>query len=374
MRLIATTQPEIQFRLFEFLTSVLNRRPRASGPILAEQATLRQLYAQADPRIVMVLRHGFDRFLEEISPDPAGRLLAGADPPTCSAAVLGLAVAAHNTLPGARLPVMVDDRQDDPVASFTQALIATVPEATSMPEMLLYHTVLRDVTPPPEAWPQEMAPLVASLVQRSPLTSLVALDGYRNTALKPLADDLLKAFSHAKRPQPNGRPSSWHEAVERIIQQPELVAWLRRQWLDVPETRRCCRHLGLILETLRRQGNCRALLLEFYEAYERCRWRTAWNGRPVRPVFDVIEELLRAQGSSDAALRLNRWGNEYLLKFLPLVEIVVAEKGVPRDYRHLTPDFVTAIRCRLQYATYNVRHKIEFTPVEFETEVRDEPG
>jgi len=373
MRLIATTPAEIQSRLFEFLKSVLLRQPRTAGPILADGLALRRLYKQADPQLVMLLRHGLDRLLWEISPAPDRRLVAKGAALKVSAAVFGLAVAAHNTLPGAKLPVWGGGRLADPVEPFTAALLATVPAAASVPEMLLYHSLLRDVTPPPHTWPQELSPLVAQLVQKSPLTSLLALDGFRNPALQPLAEELL-GTARAKPAGKNWPSSAWHGAVERVLQLPELAAWLRRQWLDLPETRRCCRHLGMILETLRRQGNCRTLLLEFYETYERCRWGAAWNGGTGRSVFEVMEELLRAQGSSDAALRLNRWGNEYLLKFLPLVETVIAAKGVPKDYRHLTTDLVNAIRRLLQYSTCNVRHRIEFTSVDFPKEASDEPS
>ena len=78
-----------------------------------------------------------------------------------------------------------------------------------------------------------------------------------------------------------------------------------------------------------------------------------------------LEEYLRASGSNDTGLRLNRWGNEYFLKFFALIEIIIAEDGLPKDYRHVTPRLAQAIERLWPYTTWNIQHKIEFTPVEF---------
>ena len=363
MRLIATRQHEIEQRLFDFLVSVYDRRPRAFGPILIGASELSQLYAQPNPQMLTVLRECLGRFLQEISPKSPefGDFKV-------PASVLGLAVSAHNTLPDAKLPLSMlsaGPRRTDPVETCTKALIASVPAAKSMPEILLYHCLLRDVTPKPESWPQPIEKPVDDLIGKSPLTTLMALDGYRIPELEPLASELLKAKSSVKPgARKRKRRSSWELAVEKVIGHPQLAGWLRRQWLDLPETRRSCRNLGLILETLRRKSNYRGFLLEFYEAYE----RITCSGKENGPVFVVIEEHLGVQGSSDATLQLNRWGNEYLIKFLPLIETIIAEEGLPKDYRHLTPRLANAIRRLLPYATWNIDRKIQFTPVAFGNE------
>ncbi len=139
------------------------------------------------------------------------------------------------------------------------------------------------------------------------------------------------------------------------LAQPAIAGYLRRRWLNLPETRPACRNLGLLLEALRRRGDGRACILEFYEAYDRfcaTTMQDAWR-RPVRcwPLFDRIERLLRAAGDSEAAIRLNRWGNEYFLKFRALLQIVIDENRLPRDFNLLTLDFINALRPLLEWTS-----------------------
>ncbi len=361
MRLIATRQPDITQWLFEFLVTVYERQPQAVGPIVAERRHLSALYTAPNPQVVDVLRHGLDQLIAEMSPDAQGFGAFGV-----SSSILGLAIAVNNCLPGADvLPSDSQTRRIDPVKRYTHELIARIPRAKSLQEMLVYHSVLRDIAVAPASWPQSMVKPMNDLIGKSPLTTLTALDGYNNPELDALAGELLKARAPSCESGTVKRQcrSSWETAVERVVAHPALSRWLRRQWLDLPETRRACRNLGLILEMLRRKQKYRDFLLEFYEGYEFYRMRHAVNGN--RGIFDVIEAHLKAPGSGDAALRLNRWGNEYFLKFLALIEIIIDEDGLPKDYQHLTPALARAIERLLPYATWNIQHRIEFTPVEF---------
>src|SRR5208282_5275555 len=110
----------------------------------------------------------------------------------------------------------------------------------------------------------------------------------------------------------------------------------QRRWLTLPESRSACRNLGLLLETLRVRGN-RDFLLRFYESYDYFQAEPDMATGLVRtwPLLGRIERLLRIDGDSAAVIELNRRGHEFLLKFYPLIQLVIAEDGVPRDYRFL---------------------------------------
>jgi len=48
---------------------------------------------------------------------------------------------------------------------------------------------------------------------------------------------------------------------------------------------------------------------------------------------------------------LNRLGNEYFLKFLALINIIIAENGLPRSYAGLSVTFLFALRNLMPYLT-----------------------
>src|SRR5262249_11969223 len=140
-----------------------------------------------------------------------------------------------------------------------------------------------------------------------------------------------------------------------LLEQAVIAKHLRRCWLALPDTYLACRNLGLLLEALRRRGDQQAIILEFYEAFDYFRAERIadpWHGT-IRhwPLLDHIERLLRAEGESEAAILLNRRGNEYFQMFRPLLEIVIAERGLPHDYYHLTPDLIHALRPLLDLTT-----------------------
>ena len=398
---------ELSRRLFRFLASVLEGRPQTDGPLLIERGALREFYRQPDPHVVGLLAHCRHRLSVEVRRQPAAE-----SDVAVTRGVLGLTIAACNCLPGASLLVSHRPGGAKAVEAFTQELIQQVPHADNVADMLTYHSVLRSVVPRPEASPAPASDLLAELIGRSPLTTLTALDAYSHPDLKPLETELLQPGSEGPRREvpacgteqpPAGsfrHGSPWQQSVDQILGDRALAGWLRRQWLDMPETRRVCRNQGLILEYLRR-GKVpahRDFILEFYEAWDRLRFRDSFGAKPQAPafpqhpqavfdpreidafglplndlpsdpgLFDVIEQHLRAQGHGDAVLRLNRWGNEYLLKFLPLIEIIIEESRLPEKYRHLTTGLALAIKRLLPYAVWNIRRRIVFQPVTFGSE------
>ncbi|HVF09644.1 MAG TPA: hypothetical protein VNA16_02520, partial [Abditibacteriaceae bacterium] len=145
--------------------------------------------------------------------------------------------------------------------------------------------------------------------------------------------------------------------------------WVRQCWLAMAESRQACRNVGLVLEALRRRGDKRAFILEFYEAYDYFCAETVkgeWAGEiRVWPLLSSIQKLLLVSGDSEAALQVNRRGNEYFLKFRPLVAMVIAEGGVPKDYKLLTLQFVSALRPLLPYVTEAARPAISLGEVTF---------
>ena len=73
MRLIVTRRPETDERLFGFLVSVRNRKPRAVDPILADQTELRKLVASPDPQVSEALRSAWNRSSSTSIPAPRVR-------------------------------------------------------------------------------------------------------------------------------------------------------------------------------------------------------------------------------------------------------------------------------------------------------------
>jgi hypothetical protein len=360
-------QPTVEEALFRYLSSVRAGAPRADRPVVVDRETLRALYASPHPDLVEALRHCVDAFLVEAGPDPASWGTVEVAPGT-----LGVALAGLNCLTPMPPPPVVEDAEEaqsprDPVGDFTAALIATLPPARTRDAALAYHAVLRGTRPSPDR-----ARLFHALLERSPLTALDALELHTPRVLNAIAADLLPGW------RPDGHPGGdvwasgdgWLDAAARLLDDERLARWLRHRWLALPDTRPACRNLGLLLEALRRRGDHRDLLLQFYEAYDYFRGQRrpdGWGGTVrVWPVLPTIEKLLRTPGDSEAAMRVNRWGNEMLLLFRPLIEIVVAEGVVPTDYAHLSREFVLALRPLLDYATESGRQQIEFGEVEFE--------
>lgn len=346
--------------LFHFLVSLRTGRAQALRPVLATQATLQAVYQGASPLLWEAWRQCLEGFLLEVSPDPArwGTLQV-------PASVLGLTLALHNCLApkeNAEAPGLL-------VQDFTTALVASLPPARNRNAALAYHAVLRCLDGLVPLLPPVRAGLVQALLERSPLTALWALDVHTPLALQGLAAELLRGWQPRPVPEPPLWPNqeSWLEIISTLLTEPLLARWLRQRWLALPESLWACRNVGLVLEALRRQGGQRHVLLEFYEAYDhRCTRRGARAGTGGEwPLLRTMATLLRATGDDAVALRLNRRGNAHFLKFYPLVQLVIAEGGVPTDYAHLRWEFVLALRALLPYVTLGARQHAVFSAVEF---------
>jgi len=354
--------------LFHFLLSVRDGRPEAKQPLVAEENTLHALYAEPHPDLWEALRHCLDAFLVELSPNPAQRGELHAP-----VSALGVALAANNCLAPASLQQPGgEEKHADPVVDFTTALIATLPPALVRDTALTYHAVLRgsEITLPHLEGTR--AGLLHSLIERSPLTALWSLDAHTPAALDELAAELLPGWSSidgALRQIWRGL-EQWLERVVELLADASISRWLRHRWLTMPETREACRNVGLLLEALRQREEQRNVILDFYEAYDYFRAEPQddeWRGQVrVWPVLETIAELLLTSGDNEESIQRNRQGNEYFLKFLPLVQLIINEGGVPTDYAHLSREFVGALRPLLNYVTEGARQRITFEKVVFE--------
>jgi hypothetical protein len=355
------TKEQAEERLFHFLRSLGAGRPQADRPLLLEGKTLRALYASPNPDLVEAFRYRLEHFLLEVCPDAGcwGDL-------EVSPVVWGVAVAAYNCL----TPMLVvSTGTEDPVSGFLTALVETLPPARTAADALAYHVLLQapaealPVLPPGRAGPMR------ALLHRSPLSAVYHLHLDTPPPLGELAAERLPGWrGRTVDPAPWRDLDDWLDALE-LLEHPGLAAWLRRRWLALPETRAACRNRGLVLEALRRRGDWREFLLEYYEAYCYLAAETAMD--PVRgpfrrwPLLGRIEQLLRADGDSETAIRLNRWGNEYFLLFRALIQTVIAEDGMPKDYRHLTVGFVLAVRRLLDLTTEAGGPRMDLANVEF---------
>lgn len=357
MRLTAS-KSALEQGLFAYLRTVAAGAPRAGPPLLVEPGVLRALYARPARLLCEALRHSVDAFLVVIHPDPAtwGAVAAPVE-------TLGLALAAHNAL---TLSAADDDH---PAVAFTVALLETLPPARDLATALAYHAVMRGVhaaSAPAALWP--------ALLERSPLTALVTLDAHLPAALEALAAELLPGWQLREHPPyaVASPPDAWLAAVSDLLAEPRLARWLRLRWLALPETRPACRNLGLLLEALRRRGGLEDVILPYYADFAYFRAAPLANGwgPPARhwPLLDETARLLRAAGvdetSAEAALQLNRRGNEQFLLFRALLEIVAEAWPLP-DYPHIALDFVLALRALVDYTTDTARQGLAFSPAVF---------
>lgn len=340
--------------VFHFLISVRDGRPRAVRPLIAENQVLHELYTTPHPKVTEAMHHCLDAFLTEITPDPAewGMLEAPAFLP-------GIAIAFNNAL--TRDPFQSPDnkndeadksedeaneeKHEDPVGNFTAALIASLPPATDRDTALIWQSLLRKAENALEH-PETIRPgLLKTLMEQNPLTALASLHVHTPEALKDLV---------AGNPD---RPSPWPATVADLLSDARIARWLRHRWLTGPETHHACRNLGLLLEMLRRHGDHRELILAFYEGYDYfCAESRADGQGRFWPILETIENLLRTPGDSEMAIRLRQRGNAYFLKFRPLVDIILAEKGIPRDYRLLTREFVHGLLPLLNHVADGQQH------------------
>lgn len=340
------SKAEVEERLFRFLCSLDEGRLEVAGPVVVERATWRALCQSPHPDLTKALRQCLNGLLVELAPEASrwGDF-------ELSPAALGAALVAYTCLVP---PLSQGDDVLDPLPGFAAALVETLPPARSLTEMLACHSVLRRAAESlPELAPDRAA-VLHHLLNRCPLSALYHLHLHTPPPLTPLAAELLRGWDRrVQPPAPWASLEDWLNTICPVLAQPAITAYLRRRWLALPETRPACRNLGLLLEALRRRGDSREFILTFYEAYDR--WGTQPAPEPGNgtarhwPVLEVIDRLLRVENDSEAAIRLNRWGNEYFMKFRALIQTVIAENGLPADFNLLTPQLIAGLRPLLSW-------------------------
>lgn len=347
------TREQLAEGLFHFLAALAAGRPDAPRPLIAEDAVLRALYRDPPAELVDALRRFLDGFFLDIDPDLTGGRTLDLDP-----SVWGWVLAVYNSL----VPPLEAGGGEDPLAEFHQALVATLPAARTTDQVLACYALLDTPATALAVLSPERAAVIETLLRLSPLSAMAHLD----VSTPPVLLEL------PREPVPDPAPwrdlDDWLGTLLPLLANPGVARHLRQRWLALPETLRSCRNLGHVLEALRVRG-WRDFVLELYEAYDyfaAVPAEDAW-GRRVRtwPVLERIAWLLAAGGTSEAAFRLNQWGTAYLLKFRPLVEIVIAEGGIPRDYRHLSRELLVALRPLLRLMPEGVEAAVELEEVEF---------
>ncbi|MET0649054.1 MAG: hypothetical protein ABW208_20790 [Pyrinomonadaceae bacterium] len=350
--------------LFRFMLSVRDGRPRADRPLLAPDDVLRAVCEEPNPQLAEVLCHCLDAFLVRLSPD-AGRW--GELKLHPSALYLGMAL--NNCL--------VRGAPNREAEDFTARLIKALPPARQFSDALAYHSLLRGsekFLATAEPW---RAAYLQNLVDRSPLTTLWALGEHTPPGLSAVARDLLsprrvkEIFRRGMGETGWSGAGEWLRTLISLLADPHIAKWVRHRWLAMPTGLRSCRNVGLLIEVLRRRGDpgLRDFILSFYESYDHFRGETGTDewGRRTRVWRELatIGKMLMVPGDSDAAIEMGRRGGEYFLKFRPLVQLVIAEGGLPKDYMRLSTDFIVTLRSLLRYVGDAAPRGINFKEVSF---------
>lgn len=340
MRLTISDREALERTLFDRLAAAdtdgrLDRFP----PVVADPATLAAVLAGPDPRLARALARRVDRFWIRFDPGPPPEM--GAE-----ASVLAWLAAGINVLGGTEL--------EAEAAEFTDALLDRLPVAGEPETALVVHAVLAPwaMAVPTERWAAPDRRL-ERLMAGSPLTGLRVLDRFLPPALFPLGRELLPALGGLPEGSKEERLAGerWLGAAEGLVADRRIARWLRRRWLGFFRHPRPCRNVGLLLEALRRRGHARPFLLDFYEALDRF-GGTGEPGARRWPLLETAGELLRVPGETEAAIRLNRRGNDYAMLFRPVAELMAAEGSLPRrTHPLLTGELLAAIRPLLDWIT-----------------------
>lgn len=358
----------LEEQLFSFLLSVRNGKPQATKPMIADHSTLQSLCTEPHPDLKEALRHCLDTFLVELSSDPAqwGEL-------QIPASAFGFALAFHNSLSQtAAAQINREEKKINPVKEFTSALFATLSPAYEKDTALVYHALLQGISAILSRLKIAQSEWLHELVEFSPLTMLQTLDVHTPIGLYALASELLPGWKGIELPQRKAWHSlaEWVNVVVMLLDDPKIARWLRHCWIAMPETRQSSRNIGLVIEALRRKGNHQGFIWEFYEAYDYLSAKMQpdeWSGQKrVWPLLQTIEKLLRISGDDEMTLKINRQGNEFFLKFRPLVEMIIAANGIPSEYKLLSRGFVQTLRPLLNYVTERGHQRITFREVAFE--------
>ncbi len=360
------TPTELERGLFGFIRNIAAGQVGPRTALVPSDAAMEKLVTRPDPRLTAALNRIVAAGAAELwtEMDRGGQ-------PALSADIFGFALAVCNGLALAGLP---EDAPDARTAAFTDALLARLDPPANAASTLARHAILAPALPGLDSLADDLRDVFFDL---SPLTALWTLDRHAPSAVHDLGRELLAGRPvfptprHPKWPDPD----AWIEAVSAILAHPAAARSLRHRWLEMDETRTSCRNLGLALEALRRRGGHREILFAFYEAYDRFAAVPAPDGGRSWPVFAVMEKLLKTPGDSEAAIRANRWGNQYFLKFRPLVQLIIEEDGPPADFRHLTRELIMDhIRPLADYITETATVIQSFRREEEERVERGEAG
>ncbi len=359
MRVDSPTLRRLIPALGEFLLSVRDGKPQAERFLGVEQRALEELYARPDPRLIEAVRQCLEVFLVDLEMDPSrwGVLKVPVE-------VLGLAWAAMN------VTVLGQQESTREVVASTRALVQSLPPVQDRTTALIYHAILRDVVR--RSGPGMLAPskeIVPLLLDLSPISAWESLDFYLPPALEPLAVEWLPGWKSTVKVDPE-QAVGWQRLTVALLKDAVLARWIRQRWLALSETRIACRNLGLMLEGLRRSEVAADFLFQFYESY--CHFCgemrvDAWGkAQRVWPLLEMTEKFLRVPGGGPEALQAARIGNDYFLKFRPLVALIIAGGGVPANYNLLSAEFVLALQAILPYVTEQGKRRIEFGAIQFE--------
>lgn len=363
MRLKLVSSSEAQKKLFDWLMSAGGQKTVVEPLLLAAEAW-QEFVRYPDRHLVEALRYELARLLGEIDSDFLMRGII-----RIPSSVFFLALAAYNCE-----AVNLIQKPAKEVLSWNERVLEMVPPATDKYELLAYHAVLSHMVIGQEKRPERQQNFRAAVLARSPVTELLFLDRHTPAALESLAMELLPGWIQSEQLAsfPLNEMDDWLKRVVMLLQDRSLERWLRYIWLEMPETRVSCRNLGLLFEALHRRGGLENLLLEFYEAYDYFGRQSAAAGEEENfcwPVLELTARLLRFNSNAaglEATRLLNRFGHEYLLKFLPLIEIIIARQGIPAEYRALSRKLVQDyLRPLLDYVAEGTGQHLVFGQVNY---------
>ena len=319
------TKEQLEEQLFYFVRGLCQEdNANSPQPVVARPEVMHEMLTNPAPDLVKAMRYALSRFLAQLAPD-AWQWVEGYN---FNPATLGVALGAYLCL----VPALSRSEEEiDPVPQFAAALINTIPPARDRRDVLAYHAVLAcPATMLPRLRP-DRAQLMYALVNRSPITAMYHPHLYTAPPLTELAARILPGWSRSAQPAAPWRNlDDWLRPLIDALYQPPIARYLQRRWLELEETRIACRNIGLFLEALRAQGDHYEFVLNFYKTFAFLRCQTTRDGLDVFhrwPMFDDTERLLRVEGDSEAAVRLNRRGNERFALMLALLEMINEERG-----------------------------------------------
>lgn len=320
----------VQECLFHFLDALSRGQILCGPPLVVEEKQLHQLYDTPAPDLVEALRHCLCRLARDIGPGD----LPWSDR-RISPAIWGFVLAAHDCIAGE----LHTANGRDVVMPFLAALWQTLSPVQKVQDALVVHAVLDTTAAYLPRLGGSRADILRALVLLNPLTSITHLDSHIPPPLLPLAAEMIPRRDE----QPADRWNTWDGqdqwlgAVTKLLEHPPVARYVRRRWLELPETRRASRNLGLLLEGLRERG-ARQRVLEFYAAWHHFRARTVDSPRgPWRtwPLMDRAQQLLQASSPSPLSSHLNHRGLEYMLLLLPLLRIFREDTPLPVGFGRL---------------------------------------